>query len=159
MRFLETFRRAIPWVNTEVLFLYMFCIELLFIFSFITCHLKILQCVEFNNFLSIAVCSVLLLFHNVCPEYSWIPPAIIKFTAFYSHRKRKLIEKNKEFSSILKRTDSSAFRARVCLFFFSSGYSYGTRTPRCICYSFGIKFLFKYIAISLKNCTIVFTRV
>ena len=79
---------------------------------------KNLQCVEFNNFLSIAVCSVLLLFHNVCPEYSWIPPEIIKFTALYSHRKRKLIEKNKEFSSILKRTDSSAFRARVCLFFF-----------------------------------------
>ena len=117
MRFLETFRRALPWVNTEVLFLYMFCIELLFIFSFITCHLKILQCVEFNNFFSIAVCSVLLLFHNVCPEYSWIPPEIIKFTALYAHRKRKLIEKNKEFSSILKRTDSSAFRVRVCLFF------------------------------------------
>ena len=51
----------------------MFRIELLFIFSFITCHSRILQCVEFKNFCSFAVCSVLLFFHNLCPDYSWIP--------------------------------------------------------------------------------------
>ena len=34
----------------------MFRIELLFIFSFITCHSRILQCLEFNNFCSFAVC-------------------------------------------------------------------------------------------------------
>ena len=73
VRFLETFRRALSWIKTEVLFLYMFCIELLFIFSFITCHSRILQCVEFKNFCSFAVCSVLLFFHNLCPECSWIP--------------------------------------------------------------------------------------
>ena len=41
VRSLETFRRALSWIKTEVLlvlFLYMFCIELLSIFSFITCH-------------------------------------------------------------------------------------------------------------------------
>ena len=73
VRFLETFRRALSWIKTEVLFLYMFRIELLFIFSFITCHSRILQCVEFKNFCSFAVCSVLLFFHNLCPDYSWIP--------------------------------------------------------------------------------------
>ena len=73
VRFLETFRRALSWIKTEVLFLYMFRIELLFIFSFINCHSRILQCVEFKNFCSFAVCSVLLFFHNLCPEYSWIP--------------------------------------------------------------------------------------
>ena len=56
VRFLETFRRALSWIKTEVLFLYMFRIELLFIFSFITCHSRVLQCVEFNNFCSFAVC-------------------------------------------------------------------------------------------------------
>ena len=72
VRFLETFRRALSWIKTEVLFLYMFRIEMLLIFSFITCHSRILQCVEFKNFCSFAVCSVLLFFHNLCPEYSWI---------------------------------------------------------------------------------------
>ena len=56
VRFLETFRRVLSWIKTEVLFLYMFRIELLFIFSFITCHSRILQCVEFKNFCSFAVC-------------------------------------------------------------------------------------------------------
>ena len=37
-RFWETFRRNLSWIKTEALFLYMFRIELLFIFSFITCH-------------------------------------------------------------------------------------------------------------------------
>ena len=75
VRFLETFRRALSWIKTEVLFfsLYMFRIELLFIFSFITCHSRILQCGEFKNFCSFAVYSVLLFLHNLCPEYSWIP--------------------------------------------------------------------------------------
>ena len=73
VRFLETFRRALSWIKNEVLFLYMFRIELLFIFSFITCHSRIFQCVEFKNFCSFAVCSVLSFFHNLCPEYSWIP--------------------------------------------------------------------------------------
>ena len=128
VRFLETFRRALSWIKTEVLFLYMFRIELLFIFSFITCHSRILQCVEFKNFCSFAVCSVLLFFHNLCPEYSWIPARIkftaftfsCLFTAFYSssHWKSELclIQKMKEFSSILKRTDSLAFWARISFF-------------------------------------------
>ena len=73
VRFLETFRRALSWIKTKVLFLYMFRIELLFIFSFITCHSRILQCGEFKNFCSFAVYSVLLFLHNLCPEYSWIP--------------------------------------------------------------------------------------
>ena len=73
VRFLETFRRALSWIKTEVLFLYMFRIELLFIFSFITCHSRILQCVEFKNFCSFAVCSVLFFFHNLCPVYTWVP--------------------------------------------------------------------------------------
>ena len=74
VRFLETFRQALSWIKTEVLFLYMFCIELLFISSFITCHSRFLQCVEFKDFCSFAACSVLLFFHNLCPpEYSWIP--------------------------------------------------------------------------------------
>ena len=51
----------------------MFRIVLLFIFSFITCRSRILLCVEFKNFCSFAVCSVLLFFHNLCPDYSWIP--------------------------------------------------------------------------------------
>ena len=70
VRFLETFRRALSWIKTEVLSLYMFRIELLFIFSFITCHSRILQCVEFKDFCSFAMCSVLLFFHNLSPEYS-----------------------------------------------------------------------------------------
>ena len=71
--FLETFRRALSWIKNEVLFSHVFRIELLFVISFITCHSRILQCVEFKDFCSFAVCSVLLLFHNLCPEYSWIP--------------------------------------------------------------------------------------
>ena len=71
--FLQTFRGALSWIKTEVLILYMFRIELLFIFSFITCHSRYLQCVEFKNFCSFAVCRVLLFFHNLCPDYSWIP--------------------------------------------------------------------------------------
>ena len=54
----ECFRRlTIPlsWIKTEVLFLYMFH-WLLFIFLFITCRSRILQCVEFKNFCSFAVC-------------------------------------------------------------------------------------------------------
>ena len=74
VRFLETFRRALSWIKNEVLFLYTFRIELLFVFSFITCHSRILQCVEFKGFCSFAACSVLLFFHNLCLEYSWIPP-------------------------------------------------------------------------------------
>ena len=69
VRFVETFRRALSWIKTEVLFLYMLRIELLFIFSFVTCHKRILQCVEFKNFCSLAVYSV----HNLYPEYHWIP--------------------------------------------------------------------------------------
>ena len=68
VRFLETFRREFSSIKTEVLFLYMFHIELLFSFSFFTCHSRILQCVELKNF-----CSVLLFFLNLRPEYSWIP--------------------------------------------------------------------------------------
>ena len=70
VRFLETFRRALSSIKTQVLFLYMFRIELLFIFSFITCHSRIFQCIEFKNFCSFAVCSMLLFFHNLCLEYS-----------------------------------------------------------------------------------------
>ena len=65
VRFQETFRRALSWTKNEVLFLYMFRIELLFVFS------RILQCVEFKDFCSFAVCRSF--FHNLCPEYSWIP--------------------------------------------------------------------------------------
>ena len=71
--FLETFRPALSWIKNDVLFLYMFRIELLFVFLFITCHSRILQCVEFKDFCSFAVCSVLIFFHNLCLEYSWIP--------------------------------------------------------------------------------------
>ena len=52
------FRRLttpLSWIKTEVLFLYMFH-WFLFIFLFITCHSRILQCVEFKNFCSFAVC-------------------------------------------------------------------------------------------------------
>ena len=69
-RFVEYHKR---WIKTEVLFLFMFRIELLFVFSFITCHSRILLRVKFKNFCSFAVCSVLFFFHNLCPEYSWIP--------------------------------------------------------------------------------------
>ena len=48
---------------------YTFRIEFLFIFSFITCHLRFLQCEEFKNFCSFAVRSVLFFFQNLCPEY------------------------------------------------------------------------------------------
>ena len=65
VRFLQTLRRALSWIKTEVLFLYMFCIELLFIFSFITCHSRFLQCVEFKDFCSFAMYSVLFFFHNL----------------------------------------------------------------------------------------------
>ena len=53
VRFLETFRRVLSWIKTEVLFLYMFRIELLFIFSFVTWHSRIsavLQCVMCYSF-------------------------------------------------------------------------------------------------------------
>ena len=73
MRFLETFRQALSWIKIKVLFLYMSRIELIFIFSFITCLSRLLLCVEFKNFCSFAVCSVLLFFHDLCPEYSWMP--------------------------------------------------------------------------------------
>ena len=69
----ETFRQGFSWIKIEVLFLYMSRIELIFIFSFITCHSRLLLCVEFKNFRSFAVCSVLLFFHDLCPEYSWMP--------------------------------------------------------------------------------------
>ena len=59
-----------PWIKTELLFLFMFHIELLFIFPFITCHSRILQRVKFKNFCGFAVCSVLFFFHNLCPEIS-----------------------------------------------------------------------------------------
>ena len=68
MKVLETFRGALSWIKTEVLFLYVFRVELLFIFSFITSHSRILRCVEFRNFCRFAVCIVLLFFHNLCPE-------------------------------------------------------------------------------------------
>ena len=99
----------------------MFRIELLFIFSFITCHSRILQCGEFKNFCSFAVCSVLLFFHNLCPDYSWIPLHLSLLRLFWVvclrlyilTEKVSLSKKMKEFSSILKRTDSPAFRAWV----------------------------------------------
>ena len=52
------FRRLttpLSWIKTEVLFLYMLH-WFLFIFLLITCHSRILQCVEFKNFCSFAVC-------------------------------------------------------------------------------------------------------
>ena len=105
VRFLGTFRRALSWIKTEVLFLYMFRIELLFIFSFITCHSRILQCVEFKNFCSVqcAVCSVQC---AVCCSFSiTCAPNTAEyrlnfafafvfsclFTALYSHWKSELI--------------------------------------------------------------------
>ena len=73
LRFLETFIRALSWIRTEVLFCtcsalncYLFSHSLLAIQGF-------LQCVEFKNFCSFAVCIVLLFFDNLCPEYIWIP--------------------------------------------------------------------------------------
>ena len=65
------------WIKTEVLFLFMFRIEVLFIFSFITCDSRILQRVKFKNFCCFAVCSMLFFFHNLCPEYSWIPLGLV----------------------------------------------------------------------------------
>ena len=126
VRFFVTFRRAFSWIKTEGLFLYMFHIELLFIFSFVTCHSRTLQRVEFKNFFSFAVCSVLLFFHNLCPEYTWIPLelsllrlfSVVSLWLYILTEKSELIQKRKEFSSILKQTDSPAFRARVCPFFF-----------------------------------------
>ena len=118
VRFLETFRRALSWIKTEVLFLYMFPIEMLLIFSFITCHSRILQCVEFKNFCSFAVCSVLLFFHNLCPDYSWIPLVLSSlrlFSVVCNCLRLYILTEN--VSLCKKRTDSSAFRARVCLFF------------------------------------------
>ena len=118
VRFLETFRRALSWIKTEVLFLYMFRIEMLLIFSFITCHSRILQCVEFKNFCSFAVCSVLLFFHNLCPDYSWIPLVLSSlrlFSVVCNCLRLYILTEN--VSLCKKRTDSSAFRARVCLFF------------------------------------------
>ena len=49
VRLLDTLRRALSWVITIIHYL------------------------RFKNLLSFAVCSVLLFFHNLCPEYSWIP--------------------------------------------------------------------------------------
>ena len=126
VRFLEPFRWAFSWIKTEGLFLYIFRIELLYIFSFITCHSRTLQCVEFKNFCSFSLCSVLLFFHNLCPEYSWIPLelsllrlfSVVCLWLYILTEKVSLSKKRKEFSSILKRTDSSAFGRRVCLFFF-----------------------------------------
>ena len=87
VRFLETFRRNLSWIKTEVLFLYMFRIELLFIFSFITCHSRILQCLEFKNFCSFVVCSVLLFFDNLCPmntaEYRFNEVYCVCFQLFF----------------------------------------------------------------------------
>ena len=100
-KFLETFRRALSWwIKTEVLFFicsalncYSFSHSLLAIHSF-------LQCVEFKNFCSFAVCSVLLFFHNLCQ----LNTAWIKFTAFvfrclftalYSEMKKWAYLKNK----------------------------------------------------------------
>ena len=125
VRFLETFRRALSWIKTEVLILYVFRIELLIIFSFITYHSRILQCVEFKDFCSFSVCSVLLFFHNLCPIYSWKPLEFCVcvfffsclFAGLYSHWKSERIWKMKEFSSILKRKNSPAFRALVCFSF------------------------------------------
>ena len=48
-----------------MLFLHMFRIELLFIFSSITCDSRILQCAEFKSFYSFEVCSALLFLHNL----------------------------------------------------------------------------------------------
>ena len=46
---LDTLRQALSWITTIIHYL------------------------PFKNFLSFAVCSVLLFFHNLCPKYSWIP--------------------------------------------------------------------------------------
>ena len=60
VRFWETFRRNLSWIKTEMLFLYMFRIELLFIFLFITCHSRISQSLEFLHFCSVQ-CAALFL--------------------------------------------------------------------------------------------------
>ena len=96
VRFLETFRRALSWIKTEVLFLYMFRIELLFIFSFITCHSRTLQCVEFKNFCSFLQCAVCCSFSVTCAlNNAWIKFTAFVFsylfTALYSHWKSELI--------------------------------------------------------------------
>ena len=49
VRLLDTLRQALSWITTIIHYL------------------------PFKNFLSFAVCSVLLFFHNLCPKYSWIP--------------------------------------------------------------------------------------
>ena len=66
-----------PWIKTEVLFLFMFHIELLFIFSFITCHSRILQRVKFKNVCGFAVCSVLFFFHNLALKFQLFVYAFI----------------------------------------------------------------------------------
>ena len=96
VRFLETFRRALSWIKTEVLFLYMFRIELLFIFWFITCHSRTLQCVEFKNFCSFLQCAVCCSFSVTCAlNNAWIKFTAFVFsylfTALYSHWKSELI--------------------------------------------------------------------
>ena len=96
VRFLETFRRALSWIKTEVLFfsLYMFRIELLFIFSFITCHSRILQCVEFKNFCSFAVCcsfSITCALNTAEYHLNFVFVFSCLFTALYSHWKSELI--------------------------------------------------------------------
>ena len=59
----------LPFLELKLKCFFCTCsIELLFIFLFIACRSRILQCVEFKIFCSFAVCSVLLFFHN------WIPP-------------------------------------------------------------------------------------
>ena len=125
VRFLETFRWALSWIKTEVLLLFIFRIELLFIFSFITCHSRILQCVyRIQEFLLCAVCCS---FSITCAlstaEYRLnfaFAFVFSLFTALYSHChwKSELIWNMKEFSSILKQKDSPAFRSRFCLSFF-----------------------------------------
>ena len=57
---------AVLFCTCSALNCYLFSHSLLAIQGF-------LQSVEFKNFCSFAVCIVLLFFHNLCPEYSWIP--------------------------------------------------------------------------------------
>ena len=68
-----------PWIKTEVLFLFMFHIELLFIFPFITCHslARILRRVKFKNFCGFAVCSVLFFFYNLALKFQLFVYAFI----------------------------------------------------------------------------------
>ena len=99
VRFLETFRRALSWIKNEVLFLYMFRIELLFVLSFITCHSRTLQCVEFKDFCSFAACSVLLFFHNLCLGYSWIPPQFCVCVCLRLHILTEKVSVSKKWKS------------------------------------------------------------